>query len=68
MAKKKTNMVKYIFKRILMMIPMLLLVLTFTWILSHMMIITQISEISLIVDDPEAMEEQMKKIGYKEPW
>ena len=68
MAKKKTNMVKYILKRILMMIPMLFLVLTFTWILSHMMIVTRISEISLIFDDPALMEEQLKKIGYKDPW
>jgi peptide/nickel transport system permease protein len=51
-----------------MMIPMLFLVLTFTWILSHMMIVSRISEISLIFDDPALMEEQLKKIGYKDPW
>ncbi|MFX1488911.1 MAG: ABC transporter permease [Promethearchaeota archaeon] len=68
MAKKKTNMVKYILKRMLMMIPMLLLVLTFTWILSHMMIVSQISEISVLAGSPEEMEAQLKRIGYKEPW
>ena len=39
MVKKSTNMVKYIIKRILMIIPMLFAVLTITWILSHAMAI-----------------------------
>jgi peptide/nickel transport system permease protein len=67
MVKKKTNMVKYILKRILMMFPMLILVLTLTWILSHTMLVSQMSEISVLVD-PEVMQEELARIGFKQPW
>ena len=38
MAKQPKNMLKYIIKRILIMIPMLLLVLTLSWLLSYLMV------------------------------
>jgi len=67
MAKKKTNMLKYIIKRVIMMFPMLILVLTLTWILSHTMLVSQMSEISVLVD-PEVMQEELSRIGYRDPW
>jgi peptide/nickel transport system permease protein len=68
MAKQKTNMIKYIIKRILMMIPMLFLVLTFAWILSHMMTVSPITnKISGLVD-PDVIQAELERVGFYDPW
>jgi peptide/nickel transport system permease protein len=68
MAKKKTNMVKYIFKRILMMFPMLILVLTFAWILSHMMTVSPITNKLSGLVDPDVIQAELERVGFYDPW
>jgi peptide/nickel transport system permease protein len=68
MAKQAKNMIKYIIKRILVMIPMLFLVLTFAFILSLMM---GRSPVTFSLDDllePETLEAELRRIGYYDPW
>ncbi|MFX1297288.1 MAG: ABC transporter permease [Promethearchaeota archaeon] len=67
MTKQSTNMIKYIIRRILMMIPMFFLVLTFAWILAHMMSVSPINSYGSILD-PEVLEAERKRIGVGEPW
>ncbi|MFX1275739.1 MAG: ABC transporter permease [Promethearchaeota archaeon] len=62
-------MIKYIIRRILMMIPMLLIVLTLTWFLSRMMSIDPVTnKIAGAITDPEALEAYLQSIGYYDPW
>ncbi|MFX1328009.1 MAG: ABC transporter permease [Promethearchaeota archaeon] len=68
MKKQSTNMIKYLIKRILMMIPMLFLVLTIAWILSHMMRVSPITNKLGPLLDPEVIEAELRKIGYYDPW
>lgn len=68
MAKQAKNMIKYIIKRILVMIPMLFFVLTFAFILSLMM---GRSPVTFSLDDllePEKLEAELRRIGYYDPW
>jgi len=53
MARQAQNMIKYIIKRILLMLPILISVLIFTWILSHMMYISPI-----FIDMPAAYDRE----------
>jgi peptide/nickel transport system permease protein len=67
MARKTTNMVKYIIKRIIIMFPMLLLALIFTWVLSHMMLVDPtLNKVGF--DNPELLELERARIGYYDPW
>lgn len=68
MAKPKTNMIKYILRRILMMVPMLILVLTFAWILSHMMTVSPVTNKLSGLVEPEFIEAELQRIGYYDPW
>ena len=60
-------MVKYIIKRILIMIPMLLLALVSTWILSHMMAVDPILN-RVGITDPVVLELERQRVGYYDPW
>ena len=68
MAKQKTNMIKYILKRIAMMVPMLFLVLTFAWILSHLMTVSPITNKLGGLVDPEVIQAELERVGYYDPW
>jgi len=68
MKRKSQNMIKYIIKRILIMFPMLIAVLIFTWLLSHMMSVNPISNKIGFVLDPEVYERELRRIGYYDPW
>jgi len=67
MTKQSTNMIKYIIKRILIMIPMLFIVLTFSWILAHMMSMSPLNSYGNILD-PEILEAERRRIGFYDPW
>ena len=67
MARQAKNMVKYIIKRIIIMIPILLLALIFTFILSHMMLVDPIlSQVG--TGHPELLEYERQRLGYYDPW
>ena len=68
MAKRPKNMIKYILKRILMMIPMLFLVLTLAWILSRLMAVNPVTNKLGGILDPEVIEAELRRIGYYDPW
>ncbi|MFX1363826.1 MAG: ABC transporter permease [Promethearchaeota archaeon] len=68
MKKQSTNMIKYIIKRLLMMIPMLFLVLTFSWLLSHMMNRNPLVYYGDQLMDPDVLEAELNRIGYYDPW
>ena len=66
MVKKSTNMVKYIIKRVLTMIPLLFAVLTITWLLSQAMAINPLqSEVSLW--DMQIYYDEMARLGLNQP-
>ncbi|KKL65952.1 hypothetical protein LCGC14_2149840 [marine sediment metagenome] len=67
MARQATNMVKYIIKRILLMIPMLVIALIMTWILSHMMTVNPTLN-RVGITDPYALEMERQRVGYYDPW
>jgi len=67
MTKQSTNMIKYIIKRILIMIPMLFIVLTFSWLLAHMMSMSPLNSYGNILD-PEILEAERRRIGFYDPW
>ncbi|MHA2051706.1 MAG: ABC transporter permease [Promethearchaeota archaeon] len=67
MARQSTNMVKYIIKRILIMIPMLLLALITTWILANMMAVDPILN-KVGFADPSVLELERQRVGYYDPW
>ena len=67
MARQATNMVKYIIKRIIIMVPMLVIALISTWILSHMMgVDPTLNRVG--VTDPEVLELERRRVGYYDPW
>ena len=67
MARKATNMVKYIIKRIIIMLPMLIFALIMTWLLSHMMTVDPIlNRVGYL--DPVVLESERLRIGYYDPW
>jgi len=66
MTKKSTNMVKYIVKRILMMIPMLIAVLVITWILSQAMAINPLQS-EVTGWDMQIYYDEMERLGLDEP-
>jgi len=60
-------MVKYIIKRILIMIPMLIFVLIITFLLSQMMAIDPVlNRVGFL--DPEVLELERQRVGYYDPW
>jgi len=67
LARQATNMVKYIIKRILIMVPMLILVLIITWILSHMMTVDPVLN-RVGITDPVVLELERRRVGYYDPW
>lgn len=60
-------MVKYIIKRILIMIPMLFIALISTWILAQMMTVDPVLNRVGIVD-PVVLESERQRVGYYDPW
>ncbi len=63
MARQATNMVKYIIKRIIIMIPMLLIALIATWILSNMMTVDPVlNRVGFL--DPVVLESERQRVGY----
>ncbi|HDZ18578.1 MAG TPA: ABC transporter permease [archaeon] len=60
-------MVKYIIKRIIIMIPMLLIALIATWILSNMMTVDPILN-RVGFADPTVLESERQRVGYYDPW
>jgi peptide/nickel transport system permease protein len=70
MARKTQNMARYIFKRIILMIPILIAVLIFTWILAHMM------DVNPIMSKFEGwmevkfgpIEREKIRMGWYDPW
>jgi peptide/nickel transport system permease protein len=61
-------MIKYVLKRILLMIPILIAVLIFTWILSHMMSVNPYLNKIGTVYDRETIDRLLRKYGYFDPW
>ncbi|MHA2122777.1 MAG: hypothetical protein ACW990_16390 [Promethearchaeota archaeon] len=69
MARQSRNMIKYIIKRILLMFPILLAVLIFTWVVSHMMAVNPfLNQISGNVIDRAAYERELRRSGFYDPW
>jgi peptide/nickel transport system permease protein len=66
MAKAK-NMVFYIIKRILFMVPMLLLVLVITFLLSRMMFGDPVLNKLGLLPDPEIIAAERRRLGYDLP-
>ncbi|MHA1670059.1 MAG: ABC transporter permease [Promethearchaeota archaeon] len=61
------NMIKYIFKRVLLMIPMLILVLIISWILSQLMFVDPVlNKMGML--DFEIIEAERIRIGFYDPW
>ena len=67
MARQAKNMVKYIIKRIIIMFPILMIALIFTFILSHMMLVDPILN-AIGFDNPELLEYERQRLGYYDPW
>jgi peptide/nickel transport system permease protein len=63
-------MIKYVIKRILLMFPILIAVLVFTWILSHMMAINPaLNKIpGTAIGDRERYERVLRQSGFYDPW
>ena len=68
MARQARNMMKYVVKRILLMVPILLAVLIFTWIISHMMAVNPYLNKLAGVMDRQAYEREMRRVGWWDPW
>ncbi|MHA2325049.1 MAG: ABC transporter permease [Promethearchaeota archaeon] len=67
MARQATNMVKYIIKRIIIMIPMLIFALIATWLLSHLMSVDPILN-RVGWADPVVLESERQRVGFYDPW
>jgi len=67
LARQATNMVKYIIKRIIIMIPMLILALIATFVLSNMMTVDPILN-RVGWADPVVLESERQRVGYYNPW
>ena len=61
-------MVKYIFKRVLLLIPMLIGVLIITWLLSSAMLINPVINRLGMVRDPAIYAVEMERLGLNDPW
>jgi peptide/nickel transport system permease protein len=61
-------MIKYVIKRILLMIPILIIVLIFTWILSHLMPVAPVLNQMGAIFDRETVERYLEQHGYYDPW
>ena len=68
MKGKSQNMIKYIIKRVLIMVPMLIAVLIFTWLLSHMMSVNPVANRIGTNLDPHVYERELRRIGFYDPW
>jgi peptide/nickel transport system permease protein len=68
MARQAQNMIKYIMKRILLMFPILMAVLLFTWLLSHMMSVNPIMNKIGSVYDKETVFRILREQGFYDPW
>ena len=68
MSRQSRNMIKYIIKRILLMVPILVAVLIFTWILSQAMNISPLNRIPGNVIDRARYEAELRRSGYYDPW
>jgi peptide/nickel transport system permease protein len=67
MARKQTNMIKYIIKRVIMMVPMLIAVLIFSFILSHMMAADPMMNRLNMQMEPADFQNELRRIGYYDP-
>jgi len=67
MTRQARNMIKYILKRILLMIPILLAVLIFTWILSHAIDRNPYMS-QLMTYDAGVIERELRRVGWYDPW
>jgi len=68
MARQAQNMIKYVMKRILLMVPILIAVLIFTWVLSHMMSVNPYLNKIGTVYDRETIDRILRELGYYDPW
>lgn len=68
MARQARNMMKYIVKRILLMLPILLAVLIFTWMLSHLMAVNPYLNKIAGVLDRNVYERLLRRVGWYDPW
>lgn len=68
MARQARNMMKYVFKRILLMVPILIAVLIFTWILSNMMSVNPYLNQLAGVLDRQVLERELRRVGWYDPW
>ncbi|MCK4285143.1 MAG: ABC transporter permease [Candidatus Lokiarchaeota archaeon] len=69
MSRQSRNMIKYIAKRILLMFPILIAVLIFTWILSNNMAINpELNQIGGNVMDRARYEAELRRSGFWDPW
>ena len=60
-------MVKYIVKRVLLMIPMLILALIISWVLSQLMFVDPVlNKMGML--DIELLEAERIRIGFYDPW
>lgn len=69
MTRQAKNMIKYVIKRILLMLPILIAVLIFTWILSHMMAVNPI--MNKVSGDPgnrALVQRELRRSGAFTPW
>ncbi|NVM19246.1 MAG: ABC transporter permease [Candidatus Lokiarchaeota archaeon] len=67
MARKQTNMIKYIIKRILFMFPMLLAVLIVTFLLSQMMMADPSMSLLNIGMDELTLQRELDRLGFTDP-
>ena len=67
MARKQTNMVKYIIKRILMMVPMLFAVLIVGFLLSEAMVSDPGMGLLNIAMEPEVLQAELRRLGFLDP-
>ncbi|HEC39731.1 hypothetical protein LCGC14_0701680 [marine sediment metagenome] len=69
MSRQSRNMIKYIIKRILLMFPILIAVLIFTWVLSNSMAINpDLNRIEGNVQEPAKYVQELRRSGFYEPW
>ena len=68
MSRQSRNMIKYIIKRILLMFPILVAVLIFTWVLSQSMSISPLNKIPGNIIDRARYEAELRRSGWLDPW
>ncbi|MHA1729122.1 MAG: ABC transporter permease [Promethearchaeota archaeon] len=68
MAKQAQNMILFIIKRILLLIPMMLIVLTITFALSQAMLVNPVLNQLGFRLDSEVYEREIERMGYNRPW